>query len=61
MRFRLFLARRIFFGGVGAAEIGRSCGAGKEEKGGERSSLMLLVRVSGSEERSQNTHGEQPE
>lgn len=50
-----------------ATEIGRSCGVGKEEGvgvcvGGRGvSSLMLLVRVSGSEERSQNTHGEQPE
>lgn len=39
----------------------RSCGVGRgEEVGEERSSLMLLVGVSGSEERSQNTHGEQP-
>lgn len=36
-------------------------GGGRERRGGWRSSLMLLLRVSGSEARSQNTHGEQAE
>lgn len=40
---------------------GRRGGGGGKEKGCWRSHLMLLRRVSGSEARSQNTHGEQAE